>query len=415
VPLAAWARDGVRRAGRDRLATELHLIPGTGAARTGRPDCDGGPGDGRPALCLAAGTAGSRLAVACFTPEEIRDGAAIAITGAASGAAGPLAHGVVPDGVEAVAIEAAGRSVRAEVAENAYEARLPGLRAREPVTLRFERASSCGAEPDPRLLNAVAALRRPPAPGASVPRDVLAALPGTPSEAAARIAGGGDEIAYWVVPVAERAAAPCALADLACVVPVRGDRAAGAPICDGAEAIAKHGAFIAGPHEDRVLVYGLAPAGAARLLVGLDGRPAGGVDVVDGVAAGLLREGIRWRDGADVGFVTEPAEREEGTVALLNGTTQAGLGATAQGELVERVPELLPAAGTVVGNTTSRDLARSEVIHLAGREAEAYPIGAALGISRVREVTREELADAGAPGSAAIAVLIGHDSEGRMR
>ena len=74
------------------------------------------------------------------------------------------------------------------------------------------------------------------------------------------------------------------------------------------------------------------------------------------------------------------------------------------------MPELLPAGGTVVGNTTSQQVERSEVLHLPGREAEAHPIGVALGITRVREVSREELADAGAPGSAVIAVIAGRDA-----
>jgi hypothetical protein len=81
--------------------------------------------------------------------------------------------------------------------------------------------------------------------------------------------------------------------------------------------------------------------------------------------------------------------------------------------LVERVSELLPAGGTLVSNTSSQAVERSEVLHLSGREAEAYPIGAALGITRVREVSREELVDAGAPGSVVIAVIVGRDL--RMR
>jgi hypothetical protein len=113
------------------------------------------------------------------------------------------------------------------------------------------------------------------------------------------------------------------------------------------------------------------------------------------------------------GFVPGPAERRDGTVALLNGTTRDGLAGALQGELVERVPELLPAGGTVVGNTTSQQVERSEVLHLPGREAEAYPIGAALGIARVREVSREELRDVAAPGSAVIAIIVGRDV--RMR
>jgi hypothetical protein len=410
VPLGAWSRDGVRRAGLGRLRGELHLVPGLAPDTDARRRCAELaavprriPSD-RPAVCLILGPAGGNLFAACFAPEQIRSGAAVALDGS-------IAYGVVPDGVDAVTLEAGGRSERADVVENVYEAASPA-RAGEMVSVRLEGGNRCGAGPDPALLNAVAALRQPPAPGANVPRAVLAAVPGRPLEDAARIAGGGDEITYWVVPLSE-GGAPCAPGDRACVVPERDGRTVGPPVCADARRVVEEGALLAGPYEDRVIVYGLPRGGTARVSIDLDHEPAGGVDAIDGVAAGLLPEGVRWRDSARVDFTSEPARRGEGTVALLNGTARKGLATTAQGKLVERVPELLPAGGTAVGNTTSQQVERSEVLHLAGREAEAHPIGAALGISRVRAATREQLDDAGAPGSAEIAVILGADL--RMR
>ena len=84
-------------------------------------------------------------------------------------------------------------------------------------------------------------------------------------------------------------------------------------------------------------------------------------------------------------------------------------------DLVERRAERLPSGGTVVGNAPRQDVERSEVLHLQGREWDAAEIAAALSITRVREVSREELADTGAPGSAVIAVLLGSDLDPRMR
>ena len=105
----------------------------------------------------------------------------------------------------------------------------------------------------------------------------------------------------------------------------------------------------------------------------------------------------------------------DGTVALLNGTARKGLGTRVQGELVERASDRLPTGGTVVGNATRQDVAESEVQHVPERAWEAGEIAAALGITRVREVSSEELADLGAPGSAVIAVVLGVDVEHRMR
>ena len=412
VPLGGWSSAGVRRPGLGRLQHEVHLVPGvvpdTDAARRCSALRNGRLPAGEPGLCLIDGHAGEPLRVACFTPPQIRDGAAIALLNDGS------VYGVVGDGVEAVELTAGGRTVRAAVTENAYEATLPGARRGTPVTVRQIGAGGCRPAVDPELLRTVPVLRRPPDAGASVPEPVLDAVP-RGLESAARIAGGGDEVTYWVLPFesADPGAAACGIADRACVVPIRDGERAGAPLCADAREIARRGAFLAGPLGDRVVVYGLTRDGVERLGVDIDNEPAGGVDVIDGVAAGLLPERVRWRDGADVRFVLEPVERDPGVLALLNGTTEKGLAGEAQGELVERVPELLPAGGTTVANTTSQQVERSEVLHLAGREAAAYPIGAALGITRVREVTREELDDAGAPGSATIAVIVGRDL--RMR
>jgi hypothetical protein len=404
VPLGAWAPKGVRWPGRDRFATELHLVPGVGPIPGERAGCDAEKPTRPPAVCLIVGPAGAGR-VACFADGEIANGAAATLIDG-------TVYGVVPDGVEEVTLEAGGTTVRADVVENVYEAELPGARAGMEMTVRSVVGRQCGAGPDPTLLGALAALRRPPDPGASVPADVLGAVQGRPAEPLARIAGGGDGITYWLVPLRE-GDVPCAPADRVCVVPERDGQAVGAPICSDATELMRHGVFLAGPLGDRVVVYGLARAGIERVSVDIDNEPAGGVDVVDGVAAGLLPDRVRWRDKADVRFVFEGAERAAGTVALLNGTTKAGLGAEAQGELVERVPELLPAGGTIVNSTTSQHVERSEVLHLAGREAEAYPIGAALGITRVREVSREQLEDVAAPASAVIAVVVGEDF--RMR
>lgn len=302
VPARTLLPDQVRRVGLGRFEAEVHIVPTLGVRSDGScPAYSGGEGDHRQGyeqegVCLTVGS--GKVSVRCFTDEAIREGRAVALTGpSAAGRPADEVHGVVPDGVASVRLAWSGTTVRAAVVDNAFEARLAGVRSGERVTLAFSgpavAESRAACRPSPALLDAVPALRGDP-PASAPPEqlaDVVDVAPGL-VDRWARVWGGGDGVSFWVTP------------QLRCGVTVADDRACVATVSDEESivegAICADAATIRGrgtsewvPVDERPVVAGFAPPGASAARIVLPDARDEVAPVRDGVFAAILDPDVR--------------------------------------------------------------------------------------------------------------------------
>jgi LytR cell envelope-related transcriptional attenuator len=227
---------------------------------------------------------------------------------------------------------------------------------------------ACAVPAGSPWLDKVPALRVPAGP--ALPRAARDALPDayTPIASGARRVASEDGIAFWVVPLTRLAEGErCAAPVMVCVVTVPASRAA----CDG---------ILAAPVHDRIAVFGTSARRRGTVSVVLQ-RGSGTLPIREGVVAGLLRRGARMKDG-EYGY----AERGPfPVVAVLNGTTTAGLATRARDQLKRR-----GLAGEIrIGNFTDQMVRRSSVAYARGDEAEARTVARVLRIAEVVPLDRD--------------------------
>jgi hypothetical protein len=349
------------------------------------------PGPGEPGVCLISGAA-SR----CFGLSEIEAGRALVL------AEPETVIGMVPDGVESVSLEAGGEPVLATVAENAFLAKVAGAKPGTRVGVRFNTRRGEGCTPTAALLRAVPALEAEP-PAGGVPPAIRRSVDGRDSAVIgrhARLWGGGDGVAYWIVPQLQCDGAD---ADEVCVVPLfEGEEdaeAAGGSACATPAETGR--TWIHFPLRDGgAAVAGLAPPGASDVRVR---TREGGVErrfaVKGGVWGGTL-EGYRPR--GEVGsLVVEFDVAAEPTVAVLNGTTVNGLATSVMGTLTDanlRRGE--------IGEWTTRDVTRTVVYHAPGKAVLGEKIALYLRERTMPPMVREMTAEARRLGDGADAVVV---------
>jgi hypothetical protein len=185
----------------------------------------------------------------------------------------------------------------------------------------------CGATVDPRLSAAIPALRGPA--GAAPPASLAGALEGgriAPDAArvvgrATRVAGGGEDVTWWIVPASFPTDGRCGALTRACVIPVT-DHPVGAPACATARDASLGASVIAGPYDGHVAVYGLVPARVASVQVSISGVSKTAV-ARNGVVGGVFV--MPWHNGSGVDFAYAAAP-DAPVVAVFNATTSRGLG-----------------------------------------------------------------------------------------
>lgn len=227
-----------------RVADDLWLVPAMGF------DCDGAQNALDPGVCLVAE---SGPVARCFSDTAIAAAKAVAVT-----RRGAVA-GIVPDGVTGVEID----GVQATVADNAFEASLPGVTAGDHVQVRLVGAPKrCG--PSPQAYAAVPALERPPTGNPT--RQLEMAMAGNGGHGAwrdsAREIKTPEGLRIWVV-----ADVPCDRPtggpEQVCLLPEGGPLA-----CQTPAAIAQGGLLTQFERDNRqVVVAGIAPEGAKRVEV----------------------------------------------------------------------------------------------------------------------------------------------------
>ena len=204
--------------GSTRRASGVDVIPSHAVAASGECGAHVGPG-----LCLVAAEQEFR----CFTAVDVAWGRAAARTAA------DTLVGIVPDGVEHVAIRGFGSPVGAEVVDNVYEAPAD-IPAGQGVELAFDGAGGgCRRTVAPELLAEVALLRDRPQRGDRLPPAAHDALAHWPLDAVvedgARYWGGEAEVDFWAVPVVLHGRRGCAPARHVCIIAV--DRRSSAAQC----------------------------------------------------------------------------------------------------------------------------------------------------------------------------------------
>jgi hypothetical protein len=283
LPVGTFDRTEVRLAGDRRLRTRLHVVPSMAV-----PDDASCVAEG-PGLCLVIelGTW-----YRCFRLTDVRGGRALART-----PEGRIV-GVVPDGIERVGLEAAGRTAAAVVVDNVYEAELD-VPSGTPVRVRIAGRGDCTRTVAPELLERVATLRREPDVGFGMPQaavDVLGEWKWQLDaivEDGARFWGGGEDVEYWAVPVVKQGSPDCAPARHVCVVAVVVDAARADAQCNLGRAVP--GWRLAPLLPDHAVIYGTVPDGVTGARVTIGDR-TDEVDAGDNVTGGVLP--FPYRDGA---------------------------------------------------------------------------------------------------------------------
>jgi LytR cell envelope-related transcriptional attenuator len=403
LPVGAYDPSAVRRLGplTGAPTRPVYIVP-TSDLRNGPMAC-GRTGSIGPGACLVAGAASSPVLYGCFRAADVLAGRA-AIREA--GGPGARLHVLTPDGTLSVGVEQGTRHWSVGVGGNLAQRYLP-LR---PQGVRLTLVGSprgCGIRVDPRLARAIAALRAHAgaAPPASLGDAVNVHEGGRIATDAARIAGGGDGITYWIVPAAFPGDTPCAPLRRGCVIPVT-SKPVGAPACADARDARFGGGVIAGPLSGRTVVYGVVPDRVGRVRVTSDGR-SGTVDAHANVAAGLLPLPLHHVGGVRFSYIAGP---HAPVVALLNASGTTGLATTAGFRLGRQAFRR-----GIVGTYAER-VSRTRIEYAPGHAADAQAVRRVLLAGAVQPLdpaARQALTGSGPLPD--VTVVMGEDLATRMR
>jgi hypothetical protein len=285
LPVRSFDPTETRRAD-GSLPAAVHVVPSLGVSRSG--DCGGDDG---PGLCLVR----EQVEFRCFTRSQVEGGAAFALTSEG------LVVGIVPDGIERVALSAGGKLVSADVRENVYAERLGVPPGTEVRVAPQPPAAGCRHAIAPPLLDRIPVLREQPDPGHLLPHAAAVALDewrwqlDAVVESGARFWGGGDGVEFWAVPIVPRTKRECAAATGVCIVAVPESVRADAQCVWGERNLRGSSWRLAPLLPGNAAVYGLVPVGVtgARVTIGDLSAP---VEARDGVIGGTLP--FPYRDNA---------------------------------------------------------------------------------------------------------------------
>jgi LytR cell envelope-related transcriptional attenuator len=313
--------------GESRRVGDLWLVPADGIRADGAcvPPAQHRDGSG---LCLMASR--TDVVVRCFDDATIAAGRAVALTGP------DRVDGIAPDGVKHLKLEWSGGAADADVTDNVYEARTPGLKEGDAVRVVVQRPSQ-GCVPSRELLAAFPALGL--APEREQPPELADVLEGLGARDGwtrwARLAVADEDLELWVAPNM-----PCdndrQRAEEACVVAVRPGEVP-RRIClrpdDTPLWMFLHG-------DGGLAFVGLAPGGTGEVIVSRARMAPERVRVHGGVFGGVLPEYLgATGEGIEVTIPSDPPD-----VAILNATHEKRLAARIGGllpgeELIANFPE----------------------------------------------------------------------------
>jgi hypothetical protein len=353
LPLATWLPDKVRRPARALLPSPIQLVPGTG--RTGAPDCVERRSGTDPVVCMVSIGSAPPLGGTCFSPAEVRQGRALALV--ARGTERPVVAGLVPDGVQQVTLQWAGRSGVAAVSENVFEVELPGAREGTPVRVTFGAPGCQSAATPADLQRAVPALTLDTTAGEALPPAITGFVTRGRgiSAAEARLVASSKSVRFWVVPASPQrcddgrvkgaAVQACAIAA------TTGDLLGVA--CSTVADLARGALTYADRGGGDVVAVGLAPPGTDAAVIPTP-RGTAILPSNEGVIGGFLPAGVK---ATEVGKVTyrpageQAADAQIVTVVNASGVTgrdaaiadrlgQLAKGTAAEGEILHGVATL---------------------------------------------------------------------------
>jgi hypothetical protein len=363
LPVGAYDPSAVRRLGplSGARTRPVYVVP-TSDLRTGPMACSRAGSIG-PGLCLVAGTSSTPVIWGCFRAADALAGRA-AIREA--GGPGARLHVLAPDGTRSVTVAQGSQGWDVGVAANLAQRYLP-LRAEGVRLTLVGDATGCGIRVDPRLAQAIAALRAPA--GAARPASLASALEGGRIAAsAARVAASGGGVTWWVVPAAFPGDTPCAPLRRACVIPVT-DHPVGAPACAVVGEERFGGSVIAGPYSGQVAIYGIVAPRVAAVRVTID-RQTHTVAASRGVVAGVAV--LPWHNGSGVRFTYVPGPGAP-VVAVLDGSGHPGR-ATSTARQLRGQAFRTGVIGTLAPRT------RTSVLFSPGHQADAQAVARVLRI-----------------------------------
>jgi hypothetical protein len=263
IPAGTIYPAGARRPAPEQFDAELHLVP---AAEPRQGDACDGRRDAVLGVCLVVGA--GEAVVKCFSDAEVEAGRAFALTSPG------VVHGIAPDGVAAVTLDAPSENVSAAVHDNAFEIVVPAV-AGDPVRIELEMVRECRGSGE--LLDAVPALRG--GGWQTLPAAAEDAMPSAGLRQWARRIETGDSLELWAI-------TRCGDADRACVLAVHDGNWVAQP-CATARELRKQGTSWTFPVPGRLGVAGMAPPGTRGVQV-VSGDRVHDLAFSGGVFGGLL-------------------------------------------------------------------------------------------------------------------------------
>jgi hypothetical protein len=297
--------------------------------------------------------------VRCFDDATIAAGRAVALTGP------DQIHGIAPDGVEHLKLEWSGGAADADVSDNVYEARTPGLQQGDAVKVIVQRPSQ-GCVPSAELLRRFPVLGRPG--GEDPPAGLEQAMERYGAREAwrrwARIAIADEDLELWVAP-----SLPCdndrRRVEEACIVPVR-EGIEPRPLCVRPDAEPR---WMVIPGAGGASFAGLRPGGAGPVTVSRARTASVAMKTHGSAFGGILPQHLG--DGENI----EVTYRDPVGVAILNATHDEGL--------AKRIGGRLP--GSELTGNFPEQRQRSTVMFADDRNRpDAETVARRLGIADVR-------------------------------
>lgn len=404
LPLAQWMPDKVRRPARGLLPSPIQLVPGTG--RRGAPDCAERRSSSDPVVCMLSIASAPPLGARCFSPTEVRQGRALALV--ARGTERPVVAGLVPDGVQQVTLQWAGRSAVAAVSENTFEAELPGAAEGTPVRVTFGAPGCQSVATPPDLQRAIPALTLDTTAGEALPPAITGFVTRGRgiSAAEARLVASSKSVRFWVVPASPRRCSDGRVqgaAVQACALAATTSQLLGIA-CASLGDLARGALTYADRGGGDIVAVGLSPPGTDAAVIPTP-RGTAILPATEGVIGGFLPAGVK---ATEVGKVTyrpigeQAADAQIVTVVNASGVNGRDaavadrLGRLAKGTAAEG--EILHGVATLPARTSS------SVEYAPSGLDKARRVAGLLGIRDLRPLER------GVPtAKAAVVVVVGRD------
>jgi hypothetical protein len=391
--------DAVRRPALGLLETPVQLVAGNGTP--GDPAC-GKRGSGtEPVVCMV--TERPPVGTRCFGLGEIRAGRALAIVGS-----GPAVAGLVPDGVQQVTLQWAGRTGVAAVSENTFEAELPGAARGIPVRVTFGAPGCQSTATPPALQRAVPALTLDSRSGEALPPAITGFVTRRRgiSAAEARLVTSSKSVRFWVVPSSPRRCSDGRVqgsAVQACALAATTSQLLGIT-CAGPDDLARGALTYADRGGGDIVAVGLSPPGTDAAVIPTP-RGTAILPATEGVIGGFLPAGVK---ATEVGKVTyrpagnQAADAQIVTVVNASGVSRRDAFVAAR---LARLAKGTAAEGEVLHGVATLPVRERSAVEFAPAGLDkARRVAGLLGIRELRPLER------GVPtAKAAVVVVVGRD------